>query len=83
MPESKQTSNRRKLGLFILFVEIAFAAASVVVAIGQGWDQVSQPLQVFVLFIIGTIFVLLYEELWNDYEEKKREHPGAYPEFKT
>ncbi|MCK5151289.1 MAG: hypothetical protein KAQ65_05605 [Candidatus Thorarchaeota archaeon] len=76
-------SVKRKLGWVILIIELALVIASIVVALGQGWDQVVQPLQMLVVLTIGTIFALLYEELWLDHEKQREQHPGTYHEVKT
>jgi hypothetical protein len=83
LPETGESYNRRKCTWALLFVEIALAGASVAVALGQGWEQVSEPLGVLFFFIIATVVALLYEALRTDYEEQSRDHPGTYHDAKT
>ncbi len=71
------------MGAILLVIEFALVLASVVVAIGQGWDQVVQPLQVLAIFIIMTILSLMIGEFCNDYEEKEKQHPGTHHEIRT
>jgi len=73
----------RRLVWVVLIIELAFVLTSVVVALGQGWDQVAQPLQLLVAFIIATVFVLLYEEFWKNYEDQRKQHPGTHHEIRT
>ncbi|MDF1537957.1 MAG: hypothetical protein P1Q69_03550 [Candidatus Thorarchaeota archaeon] len=64
-------------------IEFAFVLTAVVVAFGQGWPQVIQPLQVLGVCIIMTVLMLIFEEVCNDFEEKEKQHPGTYNDIQT
>ena len=74
---------KERLGWAFLVIELSLLLASVALGLSQGWEQVNQPLQILVIFIIGTIFTLLYEAVWKDYDERKKEHPGTHHEIRT
>jgi hypothetical protein len=57
---------------------------AVVVAFGQGWPVIIQPLQVLGILIIMTILSMIFHEVCTSYEkEVEQHHHGTHHEFKT
>ena len=75
---------RRKLYKVLLVIEFAMVLTAVIVAFGQGWPAIMQPLQVLGFLIVMTIISMIFQEVCTTYEnEVEQHHHGTYHEFKT